>query len=251
MTVSQKWKCAALAAVTVPALTVVACSVPGDGGDPAPTDTSGAAVSQEAEETDSAEGAGGMAEFVSARLPDAVGDGAPDGVELSEPGTTLSFGEAGYVVTGTVDAPRYWKVTAKEPEKIGADEVPLTDDANDDVDTFVCLTYTVTLLEAEDAAEPPENPDPPTAPELVPVDDKAHEANRVVHGGNEQCGVDGEDTLPAEPADVEPDTGYTRAVLSYVDKDPRRGISPTGMAFTYDLDGAVEDRGENDPVVWD
>jgi hypothetical protein len=238
---SQKWRPAVLAAVAVPALTLVACSATGEEGVDEPA---GSEVSE-------------APDFVGERLPDAIVDGAPEGVDVTEPGRELSFGEAGYVVTGGAGAPQYWRVTVQEPEKVAADEITLTGDANADVDTFVCLTYTVELLHADAApvtdaettaettgetrgAEPDEEEFEAAVPALDPVDDKAREANRVLRAGEAECGVDEEDALPSDPADVEPDTTYTRAVLSYVDKDPRRGISPTGMAFTYDLDGAPE-----------
>ncbi|MGV0868019.1 hypothetical protein [Corynebacterium kalidii] len=253
---SHTWKLAALTAVTLPAFTLVACTTTGEEGVSGASEVSGTEAQGESPEAPA---------FAGERLPSSVVDGAPKGVDVTEPGRELSFGDAGYVVTGGVEAPQYWRVKVQEPEEIDADDVALTGDDNEDVGTFVCLTYTVELLHAEAApetsaetsaetspetsaetteAEPDTDMEPePEAfeaavPELDPVDDKAREANRVLYAGEAECGVDEEDALPSDLADVEPDTTYTRAVLSYTDKDPRRGITPTGLAFTYDLDGA-------------
>jgi hypothetical protein len=247
---SRTWKRVALTAVTLPAFTLVACTTTGEEGVSGASEVSGTEAQGESPEAPA---------FAGERLPSSVVDGAPKGVDVTEPGRELSFGDAGYVVTGGVEAPQYWRVKVQEPEEIDADDVALTGDDNEDVGTFVCLTYTVELLHAAAApetsaetspetsaetteADPESEPEPEAfevaVPELDPVDDKAREANRVLYAGEAECGVDEEDALPSDLADVEPDTAYTRAVLSYTDKDPRRGITPTGLAFTYDLDGA-------------
>lgn len=253
MTVSQNWRRTLLAGVTVPALGLAACGIGddgngGDGGDDGETATAAA-------EADSWNQLSGLDL-----------EGAPSGFEPTEPGAELDFDDVAYVVTqpgpdgdgdgdGEDSGPlQFWRVTVAAPENVPADDIPLTDGAGD-VDTFVCLPYTVEFLGVGDNGDYGGNGEaeaPVAVPELTPVDDHGTEANRVELAAPEHCDVDEDDILPgeldeltgADPGDAE----YKGAVLTYVDKDPLRGINATGMSFTYSTDVPELDSGE--PVLW-
>lgn len=244
MTVSQKWRRALLAGVTVPAVVLVGCSV-GDGV------TGGTESSEDAADSDAGDGgdvdeaghdSDGENELVSERDL----DGAPEGFRPTRPGTELDFGDAAYVVSqrpadddsATPGPLQYWKVTATGTDTLDADEVPLTE-GSDDVEEFVCLTYTLAFL-GEGPADDGRDSAAVAAPELVPADDEGTGANVIERADPGTCGVDEEDLLPSSLADIDEDETYGSAVLSYVDKEKTRGISPTGLAFTYDLADAPE-----------
>lgn len=185
--------------------------------------------------------------------PDTAGD-ADDGD--SEDGEDGEDGE------DAAEAPlQFWKVTARDSEDIDADEIPLTGDGSEDVDHFVCFTYGLEYLgtsavgdgatednddadDADDADDESDDADagdtsgpegPVAAPVLVPADNEGTDANVVEQVDPTVCGLDEDDAVPGELGDIETGTVYTAAAVSYVDKHVRRGINPTGLAFTYDL----------------
>lgn len=255
MTVSQKWRRALLAGVTVPAVILVGCSV-GDGV------TGGTESSEDAADSDAGDaGEAGDGGDVDELISERDLDGAPEGFRPTRPGTELDFGDAAYVVSqrpadddsATPGPLQYWKVTATGTDTLDADEVPLTE-GSDDVEEFVCLTYTLAFL-GEGPADDERDSADVAAPELVPADDEGTGANVIERADPGTCGVDEEDLLPSSLADIDEDETYGSAVLSYVDKEKTRGISPTGLAFTYDLADAPEspdapEPTEIEPIRW-
>ena len=238
MTVSQKWRRALLAGVTVPAVVLVGCSV-GDGATVGSESTEDAATG-DGVDGGGVDGEGDGGDDENELISELDLDGAPEGFRPTEPGTELDFGDAAYVVTqrpagedaANPEPHQFWKVTASGSETLDVDEVPLTE-GDDDVEEFVCLTYTLTFL-GEDPVEADQDSGAVTAPVLVPADDEGTGANVIQRADPEICGVDEQDLLPSSLADIDEDATYESAVLSYVDKEKTRGISPTGLAFTYD-----------------
>lgn len=243
MTVSQKWRRALLAGVTVPAVVLVGCSV-GDGA------TGGAESSEDAADSDAGDAGDGENELIS----ELDLDGAPEGFRPTEPGTELDFGDAAYVVSqrpvdddsATPGPLQFWKVTATGADTLDADEVPLTE-GSDDVEEFVCLTYTLAFL-GEGPATDDQDSATVAAPELVPADDEGTGANVIERADPATCGVNEQDLLPPSVADIDEDATYGSAVLSYVDREKTRGISPTGLAFTYDLPDTPESPDGSEPT---
>ncbi|OLT53811.1 hypothetical protein BJF89_03210 [Corynebacterium sp. CNJ-954] len=252
MTVSQKWRRALVAGVTVSAVVLAGCSV-GDGATGGAESSEGPAGSNAGDAGDVEgvrdDGDGGN-ELISERDL----DGAPEGFRPTRPGTELDFGDAAYVVSQRpVDddsaAPgplQFWKVTATGSDTLDADEVPLTE-GSDDVEEFVCLTYTLAFLGGGATADDRDSATV-AAPELVPADDEGTGANVIERADPGTCGVDEQDLLPSSLADIDEDATYGAAVLSYVDKQKTRGINPTGLAFTYDLADTPESPDESEPT---
>lgn len=223
------WKCALITGLTVPALALTGCSF-GEDSD----DSGDDAVASDVVEEDTDE---------SELLTGLTLDGAPGGFRPTAPGTELDVDEPAYVVTRQAggeeaqdaedaeeaqDAPlQFWKVTALRSSVVDADEVALTEGA-DDVDHFLCLPFEVEFLGAGEGAEL-------VAPAPYPADDAGIGANVVERADPTVCGVDEEDLLPDDMTDVEVGTTYSGAALSYVDKERTRGINPTGLAFAYAL----------------
>ncbi|MGP9722572.1 hypothetical protein ACT3SZ_00970 [Corynebacterium sp. AOP40-9SA-29] len=241
------WKCALITGLTVPALALTGCSF-GEDSDDSGDDAASSDVVEE--DTDESELLTGL-----------TLDGAPGGFRPTAPGTELDVDEPAYVVTRQAggqeaedaenadeaqdaqDAPlQFWKVTALRSSVVDADEVALTEGA-DDVDHFLCLPYEVEFLGAGEGAEL-------VAPVPYPAEDEGTAANVVERADPTVCGVDEEDLLPSDMTDFEVGTTYSGAALSYVDKERTRGINPTGLAFAYalaaDADADADDTDEVD-----
>ncbi|MEJ6549185.1 hypothetical protein PQI66_06485 [Corynebacterium sp. USCH3] len=264
MTVSRKWRRAVLAGAVAPVLVLAGCSTGDAGSGTDGQDSTDAEQADGDEGADGADGDTGTTGAGSTRVAERDLDGAPEGFRPTEPGTELDLGDAAYVIThgnpgnpgnpgnsgddrGPGDEPgplQYWKVTATGTEELGADEVALTE-GGDDVETFVCLTYEIEFLGGDEGREDGAE-GALVAPDLVPADDAGTGANKIERADPQVCGVEEDDRLPADRADVEEGTAYRGAVLSYVDKEKTRGISPTGLAFTYELDDLETDSDPSD-----
>lgn len=234
MTDFRKWKIALIAGVSVPALALAGCSSDED---------SGSSGSDGADTADSTDSADEVSDSGSDSGSDVQLEGAPDGFELTEPGSRLDFGEVAYVVTqrsaSEGDDPyplQFWSITANDPEELGVDEVQLGDEEDKaDIENFVCLSYDVEFLGMGESDDP-EVSDMLTTPDMGAVDDNGRRANTIIFGGADDCGIHDSDSLPHSAGDAQDGKVYQDATLSYAAVEEAGGVSPTGLAFRYGVD---------------
>lgn len=183
-------------------------------------------------------------------------------VQLTTPGTTLSFGDKATVATADEEGRLLvWSVTLYDGVHRTRDQVSLVDTAvADRVDHYRCYAYDIAFLGAvprfvDDSVVLTAVPDLSQAvpvPMMVPVTEKGLNANQVVGNADEGCGIPASNRLPVAENDLVPDHAYARGVLSYVPTDPSRGGAPVGVRFDYSggVPGASTDLTTPASVNW-
>ena len=237
-----------MAGVAVPALALASCSSDDDDSSDSSSDTSadssgssdgGDDASDDQSSDDSGSGDGDLV-------------GAPEGFDLTDPGSKLKIGESAYVVTqqaeyeGETFAQQYWKITARDSTEKAAGEIPLDDEDAADVDHFICMNYDVEFPGQGEASDP-ESYQLVTEPDMGAVDDDGNGANYILMGGSEDCDIPEADLLPSDAGELETGKVYRGAVLSWESKSDD-GITPTGLSFTYDVESAGLD--DVDDILW-
>jgi hypothetical protein len=217
MTDVKKWKLALISGLAVPALALTACSSD-DGDSGASSDSS---TDSSATETDSG------------TASDITFEGAPDGFELTDPGSRLSLDDTGHVVTKHREGPtRFWDITPGEMRDLPADAAELQD-GNEDVDHFVCVDYDMTYLGEGADGTNPEDAGPVAEPRLTAIGDDGYGANSIFMDMANTCGIHESDELPSSSESLEVDKTYKGSILSFVAKDENAGVSPTGLRFSF------------------
>lgn len=164
-------------------------------------------------------------------------------VQLTTPGTTLSFGDKATVATVDEEGRLLvWSVTLYDGVHRARDQVRLVDTAvADRVDRYRCYAYDIAFLGAvprfvDDPVVLTAVPDLSQAvpvPMMVPVTEQGLNANQVVGNADEGCGIPASNRLPVAENQVVPGHAYVRGVLSYVPSDPAHGGTPVGVRFDY------------------
>lgn len=213
---------------------------------------------------------GSLAVLASVSLLSACGFGAdnaavegietPNGVELTPPGTTLSFGEtANVVVQGSEDEPMsFWAITGEEFYDVSVEEAVANagGDVVDDqetIDHFICAPYTLTFLGTEDPAGY-ENADSTSTPDMGLMGDGNRMANFIFGGGgSDACGIHDSETAPTNISELEVGREYRGVVLSFVEKEADdEGVEPTTLNMDYRVETVPEliDGNEIKKVLW-
>lgn len=253
MTDFKKWRIALVAGFTVPALTLTACS----SDDTTSSDNTGTA--DETGTDDSRDDTASSSEATDIDL-----SGAPDGFELTPLDTRLDLGETAQILTqNSMGNLQFWDVTVSELKELPADTFEL-DDADVDIDHFVCVNYEMTLL--GNADDPDFTPDDDThrpttpdgapmnlteRPDLMPQGEDDIDPNSIYNADAEDCGIDRDDMLGSQLDDVEENKVYKDADVSFVStaSGEDAGVKPVGGKFGYPY--ALRDRGFDGTIYWD
>ncbi|MGO1949845.1 MAG: hypothetical protein ACTH1D_09435 [Mycobacteriaceae bacterium] len=234
MTDFKKWRLALIAGLAVPALALSACSSDdsdSDADSDSSADAGGSEDSEGSGDSDDSDDSGDSA--------DVELEGAPDGFELTDPGSKLSLGDDAFVVTqgyaeeGQTGALQFWKVTAQDSTDVPVEEVELSSEA-DEVENFVCMNYDIEFLGAQESDDP-EASTSIEDPDLGAVDDDGNGANTVIMSDSSDCGIHASDEMPYDLDELQEGKVYKAAALSYVTNDGS-GVDPTGMDFEFDVD---------------
>ncbi|MCJ7857768.1 hypothetical protein [Corynebacterium kalidii] len=224
MTDVKKWKLALIAGLAVPALALTACSSDDGDSGAGPDTSSDSASDSSTEDTDSG------------ATSDITFDGAPDGFELTSPGSRLSLDDTGHVVTRHREGPTmFWAITPGEMRDLPADAAELQD-GNDDVDHFVCLDYDITYLGEGSDGTNPEDASVVSTPRLSAVGEDGYGANSIFMDMGNTCGIHEADELPSTSESLTVDKTYKASILSFVAKDENAGVDPTGLRFGFQTD---------------
>ena len=228
MTDFKKWKLALISGLAVPALALTACS--SDDGDSSATESGSASDSD------------------SDTSSDVTFEGAPDGFELTAPGSKLSLDETGHVVTKHREGPtRFWDITPGEMRDLPADAAEL-EDGNEDVDHFVCVDYDMTYLGEGSDGTNPEDATPVPEPSVRAIGDDGYGANSIFMDMSNTCGIHESDELPSTADSLEVGKVYKDSILSFVTKDENSGVSPTGLKFSFSVESPELEGAED--IYW-
>lgn len=240
-----------MAGIAVTALALASCSSDDDD-----SSDSSSSSSDSSDSSDSSAAGDDTSSDDSSSEDSGSGDGdlvgAPDGFDLTDPGSHLKNGESAYVVTqqaeyeGETFAQQYWKITARDSTEKASGEIPLDDEDAADVDHFICMNYDVEFPGQGEASDP-ESYQLVTEPDMGAVDDDGNGANYILMGGSEDCDIPEADLLPSDAGELETGKVYRGAVRSWESKSDD-GITPTGLSFTYDVESAALD--DVDDILW-
>ena len=173
-------------------------------------------------------------------------EGAPEGFELTQPGTRLSYGEPAHVVVQNGESLAFLEVIAHEPRHISVEEAQANSDntlaMDEATEEFVCYDPTVRLLGVHGESVAFEGQ------RWTPVDRRGRVANRVEQGDDIICGIHEADALPEASSDMIDDREYIDALAGFVNSD-NSGVDPTHLAFNFHVEG-IDGIAEGDSIFW-